>query len=186
MLESAVADSRPALRGLRRPGVRGRGCPARPVAAVGVGSVGLSAVWSSADRRRLPGRPPPGPRGYVQTLWTWMDVGDFTPGIGFYLDALSLVMIFVVTFVGFLIHLYSAEYMERRRGLQPLLRLHEPVRRLDADPGAGRQPAAAVPGLGRRGAVQLPADRLLVQGPGQRPRGAQGLRRHARRRHGAG
>ena len=33
------------------------------------------------------------------------------------------------------------------------------------------------PRLGRGGALLLPADRLLVPGPGQRPRGAQGLRR---------
>jgi len=37
-------------------------------------------------------------------------------GIGLYLDALSLVMTLVVTFVGFLIHLYSAEFMEEDEG----------------------------------------------------------------------
>jgi NADH-quinone oxidoreductase subunit L len=43
-------------------------------------------------------------------------VGGFHPQISFYLDALSLVMILVVTFVGFLIHYYSAEYMEGDEG----------------------------------------------------------------------
>jgi NADH-quinone oxidoreductase subunit L len=40
-----------------------------------------------------------------------MDVGGLRPAIGFYLDALSLVMILVVTCVGFLIHVYSSEFM---------------------------------------------------------------------------
>ena len=46
-----------------------------------------------------------------------MNVAGFAPQIGFYLDALSLVMVLVVTFVGFLIHIYAAEFMMRRRGL---------------------------------------------------------------------
>ena len=47
----------------------------------------------------------------TQRLWTWMQVGEFAPGIAFRLDALSLVMTLVVTGVGFLIHLYAVEYM---------------------------------------------------------------------------
>ena len=54
------------------------------------------------------------------------------PRSRFYLDPLSLVMVLVVTLVGFLILLYSAGVHGRRGGIQPLLRLHEPVRRLDA------------------------------------------------------
>jgi NADH-quinone oxidoreductase subunit L len=48
---------------------------------------------------------------YSQTIWLWLSVGAFAPSIAFYLDALSLTMVFVITFVGFLIHLYSAEFM---------------------------------------------------------------------------
>ena len=53
---------------------------------------------------------------YTQTLWTWIDVGSFRPQIAFYLDALSLVMMLVVTFVSFLIHLYSTEFMRADEG----------------------------------------------------------------------
>jgi NADH-quinone oxidoreductase subunit L len=53
---------------------------------------------------------------YTQILWTWIDVGSFRPQIAFYLDALSLVMMLVVTFVSFLIHLYSAEFMRTDEG----------------------------------------------------------------------
>jgi NADH-quinone oxidoreductase subunit L len=59
---------------------------------------------------------PPVGHAYAQVFWTWMRVGDFTPRITLYLDALSLVMMLVVTFVGFLIHLYSTEFMRDEEG----------------------------------------------------------------------
>ena len=46
------------------------------------------------------------------TLWVWMAVGNFAPGIAFHIDGLTLVMMSVITGVGFLIHLFSAEFME--------------------------------------------------------------------------
>jgi len=42
---------------------------------------------------------------------TWFAVGDFQPTFALHLDALSMLMTLVVTIVGFLIFLYSAEYM---------------------------------------------------------------------------
>ncbi|HMH99474.1 MAG TPA: proton-conducting transporter membrane subunit, partial [Bradyrhizobium sp.] len=54
---------------------------------------------------------PPPANSYTQLLWTWISVDGFRPQIGLYLDPLSLVMLLVVTFVGFLIHVYSAEFM---------------------------------------------------------------------------
>ncbi len=88
----------------------------RAVAFVGVGSVGLSMALAFTVAARFLSTPPPG-YAYTQTLWTWMQVGpNFTPTIAFYLDALSLVMMLVVTFVGFLIHLYSTQYMAEEEG----------------------------------------------------------------------
>ena len=55
--------------------------------------------------------PPPGD-AYRQVLWTWFDVGGLAPRIAFYLDAMAVVFVLVITGVGFLIHLYSTEYME--------------------------------------------------------------------------
>ena len=80
------------------------------VAFVGAGSIGLSAVVTLLVGLSFMAAPPAGAR-FTQTLWVWLDVGGFQPAFAFYLDALSLTMIFVVTFVGFLIHLYSVEYM---------------------------------------------------------------------------
>ncbi|MER3425191.1 MAG: NADH-quinone oxidoreductase subunit L, partial [Nitrospiraceae bacterium] len=68
--------------------------------AVIAGSIAVDFIRSS-----LPGR------AYSQTLWTWMNIFGFTPSISLYLDALSLVMVLVITFVGFMIHLYSSEFM---------------------------------------------------------------------------
>lgn len=44
-------------------------------------------------------------------LFTWIETGSFSVDIAYQLDQLSLLMILVVTGVGFLIHLYSIGYM---------------------------------------------------------------------------
>ncbi len=85
------------------------------VALVGVGSVGLSALAALAVAASFIAVPPPG-HAFTLTLWTWIDAGGLAPRIGLYLDALSLVMTVVVAFVGFLIHLYSAEFMRDEEG----------------------------------------------------------------------
>ena len=82
----------------------------RAVAAIGVGSIGAAAFLSALATWNFLSSSPPG-NAYAQNLWTWMQVGAFHPQIGFYVDALSLLMTLVVTFVAFLIHLYSAEFM---------------------------------------------------------------------------
>jgi NADH-quinone oxidoreductase subunit L len=84
--------------------------PRRAVAAVGVGSIGLSALTTILVASSFWSAPPAG-NSYTQVLWTWINVAGFQPQIGLYLDALSLLMILVVTCVGFLIHIYSAEFM---------------------------------------------------------------------------
>jgi len=48
---------------------------------------------------------------YSFTLAHWIRAGGFTSDFAFYLDQLSLVMLLVVTGVGFLIHVYSVGYM---------------------------------------------------------------------------
>jgi NADH-quinone oxidoreductase subunit L len=45
------------------------------------------------------------------TLFNWISVGDFNLDLAFRLDALSAVMILVITGIGSLIHLYSTSYM---------------------------------------------------------------------------
>ena len=76
----------------------------------GVGSVGLSALLALIIGITFISSPPSG-NSYNITLWQWFDVGGFKPSIALHLDSLAIVFMFVITFVGFLIHLYSAEFM---------------------------------------------------------------------------
>jgi NADH-quinone oxidoreductase subunit L len=92
-------------------GLAGRQMSRSAATAVGVGSVGASAVVAAALGVTFLVSPPQG-GAFVQTLWRWFSAGPLSSAMSLRLDALSLVMVFVVTFVGFLIHLYSAEYMQ--------------------------------------------------------------------------
>ncbi len=82
---------------------------------IGAGSVGLSALVALLVCGSFIVSPPAGD-SYHQVLWTWFDVAGFAPTIGFYLDAVSVLWVLVITFVGFLIHLYSTEHMEHDEG----------------------------------------------------------------------
>jgi len=93
----------------------GPGLSRRGVVAIGVGSVGLATLVAALVGYRFVAVPPSG-YSYTQVLWTWINVGSFRPEIGLYLDALSLTMVSVVTFVGFLIHIYSAVFMRDDEG----------------------------------------------------------------------
>lgn len=84
--------------------------PKKLSALIGAGSVGLSTLLASGLGIAFLLSPPEG-NAYTQILWTWIAIGNFSPSIGFYLDSLSLVMTLVVTWVSFLIHLYSTEFM---------------------------------------------------------------------------
>ncbi len=89
--------------------------PKSVVSMVGVGSVALAALMTFGVVGSFLSSPPTG-NHFTQVLWTWIDVASFRPTVGLYLDPISSVMLFVVTFVGALIHLYSTEYMEDEEG----------------------------------------------------------------------
>lgn len=83
------------------------------MAALGVGSVGISAIISvilalSFFTNSV--------ESFEVVLWQWMDVAGFSPEFAFKLDALSLAFTLVITIIGFLIHLYSAEFMYEEQG----------------------------------------------------------------------
>jgi NADH-quinone oxidoreductase subunit L len=87
----------------------------RLAALLGTAAIGLSAVVAILVAAGFLSSPS-GETQWVQHLWTWMNVGDFRPEVGFYFDPVALVMVLVITFVGFLIHLYSVEYMRDDEG----------------------------------------------------------------------
>ena len=77
------------------------------VTGLGVGSIGLAALtvlalavqWQDAT----------GP--VTVMLWQWFSVGNFSVDLALRLDQLSLIWLCTITGIGFLIHLYSSEYM---------------------------------------------------------------------------
>ncbi|MGC1632754.1 MAG: NADH-quinone oxidoreductase subunit L [Gelidibacter sp.] len=81
-------------------------------AIVGVGSVSLSAILTLLVGYEFLSDTTP----YLQVVWQWFDVYGLSPNIGFHLDTVSLIFIFIITFVGALIHLYSAEFMWKEDG----------------------------------------------------------------------
>jgi NADH-quinone oxidoreductase subunit L len=83
-------------------------------AAIGVGSVGLSLASAIPPAASFIVSPPPG-YFYSLPLWSWLGSSAGVKA-GLYLDALALVMVLVVTVVGFLIHLYSARFMAGDEG----------------------------------------------------------------------
>ena len=80
----------------------------RTTTVVGVSSVGLSLVVALGALLQYAGA-----HGgtFVQHLFRWISAGDVTIDFTLRLDALSAVMLFFVTFVGFVIHVYSVGYM---------------------------------------------------------------------------
>lgn len=88
--------------------------PRAVAGGIGAGSVGLSALVTILVGLDFLGSSPG--TSYHQLLWSWISVGTFTPDFALHLDALSLVFTFVITFVGFLIHVYSAGFMSEDEG----------------------------------------------------------------------
>jgi NADH-quinone oxidoreductase subunit L len=97
-------------------GVLGRNPSKTLVTLIGVGApllsllLALFALWQFAGTGGQP---------FDQNLYLWTSGsagGDLEIPVGFLLDRLSAVMLFVVTFVGFWIHVYSVGYMGHEAG----------------------------------------------------------------------
>ncbi|MEE8200916.1 MAG: NADH-quinone oxidoreductase subunit L [Candidatus Acidoferrales bacterium] len=96
-------------------GVAGRRMARRTVTLIGVGAAGLSfaaalgvaVAFAGLAETSIP---------VIKHYFTWLAAGSFRVEAGFYLDQLSLLMILVVTGVGFLIHIYSVGYMAHENG----------------------------------------------------------------------
>ena len=86
----------------------GGSLPKKIVAVIGAGSIGLSFLVAAIIAAQFLAN---GEAHFIKEVWVWMSVGSFSPGFTFYLDGLSLVMMLVITGIGFLIHLYSAGFM---------------------------------------------------------------------------
>ena len=83
--------------------------PRKMVPVIGAGSVGLAAIFTIIVGIDFVSSTA---ISFNTHAWQWLDVTGLSAAFAFHLDALSVVFIFVITFVGFLIHIYSAEFME--------------------------------------------------------------------------
>ena len=89
----------------------GRLLPRRVVGWVGAGSIGLAFVFALLVFAQVLGG-----QKLDQTYFTWWQSGDFNVPFNLYVDALSTLMVLVITGVGFLIHVYSIGYMREDPG----------------------------------------------------------------------
>jgi len=73
-----------------------------PVAAVGISFIAASILFYNLLS---------GPVLTVIDLGTWFSISTFQVNISILIDSLSVVMLFVITSISFLVHIYSLEYM---------------------------------------------------------------------------
>src|SRR6202167_2025357 len=88
-------------------GVFGKKSSRQTVSVVGLFFSGTAFAWALWVALRFSSLSLP----YQEYLAHWIRWGSFAVDFSFYLDQLSLVMLLVVTGVGFLIHIYSVGYM---------------------------------------------------------------------------
>jgi len=86
----------------------------KSISAVGVSSIGLSASIAIGTALQFFAAPPAG-HAITQQLWTIFNINGLRANVAFHLDALSLLMVLVITIIGFLIHVYSTGYMREER-----------------------------------------------------------------------
>jgi NADH-quinone oxidoreductase subunit L len=96
-------------------GLFGKKWPNRIVNGVAVGSTGLSfliALEAVREFFQLPAEQIP----FVKQYFSWIVAGTFRAGFDLQIDQLTVVMLLVVTGVGWLIHIYSTGYMAHEGG----------------------------------------------------------------------
>jgi NADH-quinone oxidoreductase subunit L len=81
----------------------------RPVSLVAPGVVGAAFITGCYAFAQILSLPPGG--ALVQRVWPWIWAGTLHVDVAFRIDALSAVMVLIVSGVGFLIHVYSVGYM---------------------------------------------------------------------------
>ena len=96
-------------------GLLGSKWPNKVVSAIAVGSAGLSFLAALEAVREFTELAPEN-IPWVKQYFTWIVAGDFRAGFDLQIDHLTVVMLLVVTGVGWLIHIYSTGYMAHEGG----------------------------------------------------------------------
>lgn len=84
------------------------------IAAIGAGTVSAAALITMILGVSFL-QSPPASGSFTQILWQWISTESFSCAFNFRMDALSLVFVFIITFVGALIHIYSTSFMKEDR-----------------------------------------------------------------------
>ena len=134
----------------------------RGAAWIGIGAMALSLLGASIAFLAIAGAP--GEEGLVRWVhnFLWFDVGESPIKIGWLLDPLSAVMLWMVTFVSLLVLIYSSGYMANDQRMVPILCLPVPFRRSHVGAPYFQPPSRIVHVLGSRWVGVLPPDWLLV------------------------
>jgi NADH-quinone oxidoreductase subunit L len=103
------------LAGAALNGLFGRSFSRKIVTALALFASGAAFAWAALSAFRFTALAEDA-IPHIENYATWFRVGDFSVPFAFQLDQLSLVMILVVTGVGFLIHIYSVGYMAHEGG----------------------------------------------------------------------
>src|SRR4051812_28313709 len=82
-------------------------------AAIGIAGVGLSFLLAVGTAAKWIG--PDAPREAVERHVTWFKMGGIDVHAGTPIDGLAVMMLFVVTFVSLMVHVYSVGYMHGDR-----------------------------------------------------------------------
>ncbi len=96
-------------------GLWGKRFPPRVIGWISCGAIFVSFLVTCSAWIQLLGAPE-GESEITLRLFTWIESGRFSADFALLLDPLSLLMMMVVTGVGFLIHVYSMEYMAGETG----------------------------------------------------------------------
>ncbi len=99
-------------------GLAGPALGRRFVNWAGTVSIGAAFVVTLVMLAQVLGAPS-GQQSVTVTLWNWLDLGsgNLNVSVDVTIDALSVLMLLVITGVGFLIHVYSVGYMEHDSGV---------------------------------------------------------------------
>ena len=96
-------------------GLLGGRWPKRAIDAVAVGTTGLSFLAALQLIREFSALPPQ-QVPWLKSYFPWIVAGDFRADFALQVDQLTVVMLLVVTGVGWLIHIYSTGYMAKEGG----------------------------------------------------------------------
>ena len=96
-------------------GLLGKNWSKPVVNSIGIGSIAL-AFLAAMEAVREFAQLSPGQIPWIRNYFTWITAGIFKVDFSLQVDQLTVVMLFVVTFVSLLVHIYSTGYMAHEEG----------------------------------------------------------------------